>query len=71
MKIIKFIVLLFCTITLNASLLSIDKKTDFYNILPISGIYIDNSKTLTIEEIQNKNIEFKSWDDPTISSSTL
>ncbi len=56
LKIILF--LLLNTITY-ANISSIDDKTNFYDLLPSSQIYIDKTKVLTIDDIKKKNILFK------------
>ncbi len=58
----KIAILIFCTTVVFAKPLSIDDKTEFYDLLPHSQIYIDKTKTLTIDEIQKKDIVFKDND---------
>ena len=59
MSISRIILLLFFTISMYAKPLDIDGKTDFYNLLLNSEIFIDNSKSLSLKDIQKKHNEFK------------
>ena len=61
MKIFKAI-LLSVFIAVHAHSLNIDDKTNFYDLLPNSKIFIDKSKNLTIEDIKTKDKEFKQND---------
>ena len=44
---------------LNAEFINVDDKTNFYNILPDSKIYIDHTKILQLNDIILKDYEFK------------
>lgn len=59
MKYIKIMLLLILNTTLFGDFLIIDDKTDFYDLLSNSKIYKDSTKSLTFEDIQNKNIKFE------------
>lgn len=54
----KIIFLLILNTLIYANPLSIDNNTEFYNLLPHSKIFIDESKSLTIKEIEKKDHEF-------------
>ena len=58
----KILLLTILSTAVFANSLSIDENTQFYDLLPSSQIYIDKSRTLTIEDIQKKDIKFKSND---------
>lgn len=62
MTILKLCFLLLFSISIYAKPILIDDKTDFYDLLPNSQIYIDKSKSLRLKDIQNKNSEFKDND---------
>jgi len=58
MSVLKIFLLLFFAVSTYASPLIIDGKTDYYNLLPYSEIYIDKSKSLLLEDIEKKDSEF-------------
>ena len=59
---LKIILFLLLNTIIYANILTIDDKTKFYDLLPSSKIYIDKTKALTINDIQNKNILFEDND---------
>ena len=59
MKIFKILFFLFLATSTYAKPLTIDEQTEFYDLLPHSKIYIDKSKSLSLQNIQNKLDSFK------------
>ncbi len=59
---LKIILFLLLNTIIYANILNVDDKTKFYDLLPSSQIYIDKTKSLTIDDIKNKNITFKDND---------
>ncbi len=59
---VKLVFLILFSSIIYGSSLSIDEKTQFYDLLPSSQIYIDKTKSLTIKDIQIKDKEFKKND---------
>ena len=58
----KTIFLILFSTMIYANTLSLDEKTQFYDLLPSCEIYIDKNRTLTIKDIVKKDIKFKSND---------
>lgn len=59
MHIFKILLFVFFTTLLNASTINIDKNTKFENILTSSETYIDETKSLSLDEILKKDIKFE------------
>lgn len=55
----KLLIFLILQITLFAKSITIDEKLQFLNLLPNSQIYIDKTKTLTLDNIRKNNLEFR------------
>jgi len=60
---IKIILFMLLCSFVNASTIQLDQNAKFYDLLPISEIYIDKTKSLTIDDIQKEDIEFKKNND--------
>ena len=58
----KIILLTILSTLIYANTMDLDNDVQFYDLLPYSSIYIDNSKNLTIKDIKTKNKEFKKND---------
>ena len=55
---LKLLLFIFFQLHLFSNTISIDDKTSFSNLLVNSQIYIDNTKKLTLSQIQNNNLPF-------------
>jgi len=62
MSIFKILFLLLITTIIYAKPFVIDDKTNFYDLLPHAQIYIDKSKSLSLNDIQKRDKEFKDND---------
>ena len=52
------ILMLFSSLVYGSSSLTVDEKTPFYDLLPHSEIYIDKTRSLTIDDFENSEITF-------------
>ena len=63
----KLIFLLIFTNILYATTYTIDEKTKLFNLLTSAQVYIDKTRSLTIDDISKKDIEFKDNDKELLS----
>lgn len=57
--ILRFIILLTISFSLYGDILSLDKKITFQEVLSKSKIYIDKTRSLTIDDVLKKQVDFK------------
>ncbi len=62
MNVWKILFFIIFAIGVHGDVLKIDDKTEFYELLPASKIYIDETRDLTIQDVAQKEVEFQSND---------